>query len=138
VYYGGNPWYLTTLAVAEQLYDALIVWKQQRSLAVTPTSLAFFQTLVPSAEVGTYAAGTSAYAALTGAVKSYADGFVGVVAKYTPASGALAEQYGRGDGKPLSAADLTWSYASALTAFQARSGLVPASWGAKGLKCGGA
>jgi glucoamylase len=29
--------------------------------------------------------------------------------------------------------DLTWSYASAITAFQARNGTVPASWGASGL-----
>lgn len=33
----------------------------------------------------------------------------------------------------MSAADLTWSYASALTAFQARDGFVGASWGAAGL-----
>jgi glucoamylase len=30
--------------------------------------------------------------------------------------------------------DLTWSYASALTAFAARNGTVPASWGASGLQ----
>ena len=54
-------------------------------------------------------------------------------AKYTPKDGSLAEQYHRDDGRPLSAADLTWSYASALTAFAARNGTFPRSWGAKGL-----
>lgn len=54
-------------------------------------------------------------------------------AKYTPSNGGLAEQFSKNNGAPLSAVDLTWSYASALTAFQARSGLVSASWGAKGL-----
>ncbi|KAJ3509159.1 hypothetical protein NLJ89_g5372 [Agrocybe chaxingu] len=31
-YYGGNPWYLTTTAVSEQLYNALTVWEQQGTL----------------------------------------------------------------------------------------------------------
>jgi glucoamylase len=124
---------LTTLAVAEQLYDALTVWKKQGSLNVTATSLPFFQNIVPSAAVGTYASTTTTYTTLTNAVKTYADSFVAVVAKYTPADGSLAEQYTRGAGTPTSAADLTWSYASLLTAVGARNGFVPASWGAKGL-----
>ncbi|ESK93679.1 glucoamylase [Moniliophthora roreri MCA 2997] len=132
-YYGGNPWYLTTLAVAEQLYDALYVWNQQKSLDVTATSLPFFQIFSPSVTTGTYASTSSTYTTLTTAIKSWADGFISVVAKYTPSNGALAEQYNRATGVPLSASDLTWSYASALTAFGARAGQVPASWGAKGL-----
>lgn len=50
--------------------------------------------------------------------------------KYTPSSGALAEQFSRNDGTPLSAADLTWSYAALLTAAARRSAVVPASWDA--------
>jgi hypothetical protein len=50
--------------------------------------------------------------------------------KYTPSSGALAEQYNRADGTPLSAVDLTWSYAAFLTAYNARANVIPASWGA--------
>ncbi|KAI9059251.1 carbohydrate-binding module family 20 protein [Trametes sanguinea] len=85
-YMGGNPWYLTTSAVAEQLYDALYVWDQLGGL------------------------------------------------NYTPADGGLAEQFSRSDGTPLSAVDLTWSYAAALTAFAARDGKTYGSWGAAGLK----
>ena len=55
------------------------------------------------------------------------------MAQYTPSNGGLAEQYSRNDGTPTSAVDLTWSYAAALTAFAARDGFVPASWGAAGL-----
>ncbi|KAG5645422.1 hypothetical protein DXG03_006246 [Asterophora parasitica] len=132
-YYGGNPWYLTTLAVAEQLYDALIVWKAQGSLIVTALSQPFFANLSPGVAVGTYASTTSTFTTLTTAVKTYADSFVAVVAKYTPANGALAEQYTRNSGAPTSAADLTWSYAALLTAVGARKGVVPKSWGAAGL-----
>ncbi|KAF5382462.1 hypothetical protein D9615_002737 [Tricholomella constricta] len=134
VYYGGNPWYLTTSAVAEQLYDALIVWNAQKSLTVTDISSAFFKQFLPSVTPGTYASTTSTYTTLVNAIKAHADDFIAVNAKYTPADGSLAEQYNRENGVPLSAKHLTWSYASTLTAFAARKGTVAASWGAKSLK----
>ena len=128
-----QPWYLSTFAVAEQLYDALIVWEQQQKIDVTATSLAFFRQFIPSLDIGSYASSTSTYSNLTTSVKTFADGFVIINAKYTPSDGGLAEQYTRANGSPLSARDLTWSYASALTAFAARDGFIPPSWGASGL-----
>ncbi|KAG5727146.1 Glucoamylase [Termitomyces sp. T112] len=74
------------------------------------------------------------YTILVNAIKQHADDFLAVNAKYTPADGSLSEQYNRETGVPLSAKHLTWSYASALTAFAARGGRVLPSWGAKGLK----
>ncbi|CAI7654003.1 unnamed protein product [Penicillium manginii] len=129
-YQGGNPWYLATLAAAEQLYDALYQWKQQGSLTITQTSLPFFQDLDSTARVGNYSSSSSTYTSLTGAVQTYADGFFSVVQQYTPSNGSLAEQFTRDDGAPISARDLTWSYAAFLTASDRRSGIVPASWGA--------
>nr|BAU78332.1 glucoamylase2 [Pholiota microspora] len=133
VYFNGNPWYLTTAAVAEQLYDALIVWKQQGSLTITSTSLSFFEQFSSPATTGTFTSSSSTFTALISAIQTYADGFLAINAKFTPANGGLAEQFDKNTGTPLSAVDLTWSYASALTVFSARRGLVPASWGAKGL-----
>ncbi|KAJ6508344.1 glucoamylase [Mycena sanguinolenta] len=132
-YMGGNPWNLATFAVAEQLYDALIVWEAQGELNVTSTSLAFFQQFLPSVAVGTYTSSTSTFTTLTAAVKTFADGFIGVVAEFTPAGGGLAEQFSRSNGAPVSAVDLTWSYAAALTAFSARAGVTSPGWGAAGL-----
>jgi len=132
-YMGGNPWYLTTLAVAEQLYDSLIVWEQQGSITITATSQPFFVLFSPGIATGTISSSSSTFNSLTTAVKNYADSFVGVVARFTPSGGGLAEQYSRSNGAPVSAVDLTWSYAALLTAFGARNGVVPASWGAKGL-----
>ncbi|KAH6911528.1 glucoamylase [Coprinopsis sp. MPI-PUGE-AT-0042] len=133
VYYGGQPWYLTTAAASEQLYFALQTWDRVGSIQITSLSLPFFRQIYPSAAVGTYAKSSSTYTALINAVRAYADGFLAVVAKYTPADGALAEQYHRQTGLPLSAKDLTWSYSSILTANVARSGVAPRSWGAAGL-----
>jgi len=110
------------------------VWSAQGSLQVTSTSLAFFRQFSPSVTPGTYASSSSTFTTLTTAIKTFADGFLVMNAKYTPSNGALAEQYSKNDGHPLSAVDLTWSYASALTAFDARKGTIPASWGAMGLK----
>ncbi|KAJ7451616.1 glucoamylase [Mycena latifolia] len=123
-YMGGNPWYLTTAAVAEQLYDALIVWEEQGYLNVSTISYSFFKQFLPSVSVGYYEASTSTFKTLTSRVKKFADEFLAIHAKFT---------YDRKTGAPLSAVDLTWSYAAALTAFSARAGKKPASWGAAGL-----
>ena len=120
--------------MAEQLYDALIVWRAESCLTVTNISLAFFQQFLPLLAVGTYSSSSTTYTTLINAVKNYADGFLVINAKYTPADGSMAEQFSRKDGTPLSAAHLTWSYASTLSAFAARNGSVSPSWGAKGLK----
>ena len=132
VYYGGNPWYLCTLAAAEQLYDAVYTWNKLGSITITSTSLAFFQDIYPSATTGTYSSSSSTFSDIISAVTTYADSFTSNVETYTPNNGSLSEEYGRSSGLPLSAYDLTWSYASLLTANQARNADMPASWGASG------
>ncbi|KAF2267267.1 1, 4-alpha-D-glucan glucohydrolase [Lojkania enalia] len=139
VYYGGNPWYLTTLAVSEQLYDAIQQWSTVRSLTITDVDLAFWKSIYPSAKAGTYKPRDRQWNKLLDSVLEYADGFVNIALKYTPASGALAEQYSRENGTAVSARDLTWSYASFVTMRSARLSAtsnypqVP-SWGAQTIK----
>ncbi|KAL1965696.1 hypothetical protein VTN77DRAFT_5196 [Rasamsonia byssochlamydoides] len=130
IYYDGNPWYLCTLAVAEQLYDALYQWEKQGSLTITSTSLNFFRDFDPSVNTGTYPSSSSTYSSLTNAIKTYADGFVSIVQKYTPDNGALSEQFSKVNGSQTSAVDLTWSYAAFLTAASRRNGTMGPSWGA--------
>jgi len=135
VYYNGNPWYLCTLAVAEQLYRAVHTWDALNSgITVTAISLPFFKQSLPSLTgPTTIAAGSDDYTTITNSIKTLADGFVAIVAKYTPTDGGLSEQFAKDTGVPLSAVDLTWSYASALTAFDARANVPVESWGAEGL-----
>ncbi|KAK2805315.1 hypothetical protein FQN50_006216 [Emmonsiellopsis sp. PD_5] len=128
VYYGGNPWYLCTFAAAEQLYDALYQWNRIGSISVTDVSLAFFKDILPSATVGTYGSSSETFKSIVSAVRAYADGYLAVAQKYTPDSGVLAEQYSRDNGTPVSAADLTWSYASFLTVIARRNSAIPAPW----------
>ena len=117
------------MAAAEQLYDALYQWNKRGSLSITQTSLAFFSDLDSAAAIGEYEISSPTYLNLTKAVRSYADSFIAIVQKYTPADGSLAEQFGRDSGLPVSAAHLTWSYAAFLTAISRRDGIVPNSWG---------
>jgi glucoamylase len=124
---------LATLAVAEQLYDSLIVWKKQGSITVTALSQPFFSLFSSGISTGTFSSSSSTFNTLITGVQNYADSFVNVVATHTPSGGGLSEQYSRDNGTPLSAVDLTWSYASLLTAYDAKNGVVPASWGASGL-----
>ncbi|KOS23231.1 Glucoamylase [Escovopsis weberi] len=128
VYYNGNPWYLATLAAAEQLYDAVYTWNLAGSITVTPLSLPFFQDLVPGIATGQFLSSSATFKTIVAAVTAYADGFVDVVAAYTPADGSLAEQFDKNTGVPLSAKNLTWSYASFLTAVDRRAGIIPAGW----------
>lgn len=120
---------MNTLAAAEQLYDALYTWNRIGSITITSVSLAFWTDIYSSAAVGTYASGTSTYTALYNAVKNYADGYMNVVATRAQSNGSLSEQFDRNTGTPLSAYDLTWSYAAFLTAAARRAGVVPYSWG---------
>jgi glucoamylase len=65
------------------------------------------------------------------AVTAYADSFVAIVEQYTPANQSLAEQFNRDTGVPLSAGDLTWSYAAFITMAQRRTAQFPTSWNSR-------
>lgn len=128
VYYGGNPWYITTLAAAEVLYDAIAQFRKNESLTIDETSLDFFSDLYPNATVGSYSGDD--LDDILDAVMTYADGFVEVVQKYTPENGTLNEQINATTGEPLSAIALTWSFAAFVTMAERRDAQFPPSWGA--------
>ncbi|KAI0008020.1 1, 4-alpha-D-glucan glucohydrolase [Xylariaceae sp. FL0662B] len=131
VYYDGNPWYLITSGAAEYLYDAIARWESQGSLEIDNTSLAFFRDIYPEARTGTYSINGSGveFSQIMTAVADYADSFVQVVQKYTLENGSLSEQFNKNQpGNPLSAYDLTWSYAAFVTMAQRRAREFPGGW----------
>jgi glucoamylase len=133
VYMGGNPWYLITTAAAEFLYDVVAQLRARHNVIVDEISLPFYKELYPSIKIGQLNSGNanSPFSHLMDAITAYADSFVAVAQKYTPASGALAEQFNRTNGTPMSARDLTWSYAAFVTMSQRRAGQYPATWGTR-------
>ncbi|CAI4211603.1 unnamed protein product [Parascedosporium putredinis] len=122
------PWYLATLAAAEQMYDALYVWQQDGRMDVTETSLPFFRDFSPALGTGTYLNNSAEFGIIMNAVTHYADGFLQIVADHVHPNGSIAEQFTRDEGTPTSARDLTWSYGALLSAIARRDKQMPREW----------
>ncbi|GAA5937439.1 hypothetical protein JCM10213_007235 [Rhodosporidiobolus nylandii] len=109
VYYGGNPWYLTTLAAAEQLYRAVIAWEKNGKIVVNGDAKFWGALLERQVSEGSYERRTEGtFEAMVNAAKGFADGLLDIARQYTPSSGQLDEQFDRNTGEGKSARDLTW------------------------------
>lgn len=123
---GGNPWYLTTAAVAQYFWTASAEYSDAGSIAVTNTSQSFFDYFAPSANLTTgetYSSGSAEFDAVIDSLNGWGDAFMRTAKFYTPADGSLAEEYNRNTGLPQGCEDLTWSYASIITAAIQRASL---------------
>jgi glucoamylase len=120
-YFGGNPWVLATTAMAEYYFTASADLKSSPEIHVNQTNLDFYRSVVsPQVNVGTYSAGSFEYDRIVQALKLRGEQYLARLRDHVPAQGHLAEQMSRENGYMMSAADLTWSYASFLTALRAR------------------
>ncbi len=97
VYYNGNPWFLTTLAQAEVLY------KMAKAAALSAKPLKKVQSLFDQGDL-----------------------VMKRVQFHVPSDLHLTEQFDKTSGFCLGATDLTWSYASFLTALHAREAALAA------------
>lgn len=121
---GGNPWYLCTAAFAQFMYTASSEYTSAGSVAVTSISKPFFDYFAPEAGLKsgqTYKAGSKQFTNTIASLNGWGDAFMRRVKYHTPANGHLHEEINRNTGVPQGAADLTWSYASVLTAANARA-----------------
>jgi len=128
--HGGNPWYVTTLAAAEQLYLARRQWQDLQQLRIDETSLPFFRDLLPTISIGTYHNRSDAaiFHSVLSAVQNYADSYMALVQIYMPTDGGLPEQFDRNNGTAVSASNFTWSHAAFYTAANARVGVRVSVW----------
>jgi glucoamylase len=101
-YYGGNPWYLATLAAAEFYFKLAIALLSGAPLAEADENARFRERLGGK---------SPANAAL-----ERGDTFMRTVQAYTPPSRDLSEQFDRVTGAQTSAKHLAWSYAAFITA----------------------
>jgi glucoamylase len=111
MYFGGNPWYLATLAAAEFYFKLAMVLRSGGEMAVTDDN-ARFRLLLGAAG----GAGDSPAAAAF----ERGERFMGTVQAYTPPTGDLSEQFDRTTGAQTSAKRLAWSYAAFITAAASR------------------
>ena len=121
---GGNPWYLCTAALAQFMYSASAEYTTNGLFSASKTSLPFFDYFAPSAGIKTgeaYPSSGKEFKAVINALNGWGDAFMRTIMYYTPKNGHLHEEINRNTGVPQGAADLTWSYASVLTAAFARA-----------------
>jgi len=110
-YAGGNPWVLLSAALAEVLYRGAA---EVHSAGLEQAAYSLWQPLLGLPQ--TFDAPTTA-----AAMASAADGVLLRIRAHVKDSGFhLTEQLDRNDGTPMSAKDLTWSYATVLKAMHAR------------------
>ena len=125
-YFGGNPWVLTTAAFAELHYRVSTLLRRQKSYRVTRRNHQFLASALsseerPSLRVGMDIGNESALKALLlERLRQKGDTFLERVRLHAHSDGGLAEQIDRETGFMISAADLTWSYASVLQAARHR------------------
>ncbi len=123
----GNPWVLSTMAFAENLYKAADSFSRHGKIIVTPLNAALFNSAIQRTNFVqrfrsgmTLIAGDEAFDNLLQGLALEADSFVLRVKTHANSDGSLSEQMDRYSGFMTSAADLTWNYASILTAADAR------------------
>jgi glucoamylase len=125
----GNPWFINTAAMAELCYRAAISWAKAGKVPVTPLNIEFLKSAVASeGSMVTLAVGDLVprddprFRRLINALCELGDGYLRRIQRHCDqTTGSLSEELNRDTGIMQGAADLTWSYAAVLTAFQQRA-----------------
>ncbi len=111
-YYGGNPWYLATLAAAEFYFKLAFALLSGAEMPAASENERFRRRLIAD---GAQESPGFAKAAFERGVT-----FMRTVQAYTSPSGDLSEQFDRTTGAQTSAKHLAWSYAAFITAAASR------------------
>jgi glucoamylase len=117
-YYGGNPWILTTAAMAEHAFRLRIA-KASHPIVLHDVNFAFWSGLAPQLHLtpgSIVQPGSPDHQALMAALMARGEAYLTRVRRHMPADGRLDEQWDRHSGYQTSARDLTWSHASMITA----------------------
>ncbi|WP_238578582.1 glycoside hydrolase family 15 protein, partial [Inquilinus limosus] len=118
-YFGGGAWYIATLAAAEFHYRLAAALAGGVEFVLTADNRGFVARALgsePDSLDGQR---------LAAAFRDRGDAFLATVQAFTPADGALSEQFDRETGAQTSAKHLGWSYAGFITAVRARRRIAP-------------
>ena len=115
-YYGGNPWILTTAAMAEHAFR-LVVALRHKDIELNETNGVFWHAVAPGLPMRSrIIAGSAEHTQVLAGLQQRGEGYLARVSRHMPEDGRLDEQWDRTTGFQASARDLTWSYASLVTA----------------------
>lgn len=125
VFTGGHAWYLTTHAFAELDCKLSEKLRSAGTLVVTERSAGFYsRALGRTLRAGTTLQnGDPDFATLLDALKRQGLSYLERSRSFASGEGSFAEQVDTNSGAPRGAPDLSWSYASFLSAFRACSAL---------------
>jgi len=112
-YYSGGAYFFATLAAGEFYFKLALALRCGAKLAMTEENKRFRQRL------GIKESMTEGQIAEL--ARQRGDAFMRTVQAFTPADGALSEQFDRATGAAISAKDLSWSYAAFITAASSRA-----------------
>lgn len=124
---GGNPWFLGNAAFAELYYRAALEWKDKKVIVVTKLNQDLLTSLLKphSVKIGEKILLTDPrFKDILKASLELGDSYLRQIQVHEKDGGHLNEEFHRETGKPTGAEDLSWSYASVLTADAARTQLV--------------
>ncbi|ODN70261.1 glycoside hydrolase family 15 protein [Methylobrevis pamukkalensis] len=113
-YFGGNPWFPTSFALAEFHYALAKRLRDGAALPETGTNLAFRRGLFGDTATGDAAA----------ALAARGDAVLAATLAHAGPDGEMSEQIDRTTGAQLSARQLTWSHAALLSVARARAQLI--------------
>lgn len=116
----GNPWILATNAFAEFYYRLENVYQAKGEISINPTNRAFFADLGFDVALGTLRRGERLFDQIVKRLSQEGDEYLNRVKFHSDSDGQMAEQMNRWSGYLQGARDLTWSYASFLTALRVR------------------
>ena len=123
----GNPWVLATNAFAEYCYTVATTYKNLKEVQVTELGLPFLRSMAPGVVLRageTVSASDPRFSALLAGLRKSGDAFMRRTRLHAHADGSLSEQINRENGYMQGARDLTWSYASFITAALSREQLL--------------
>jgi glucoamylase len=118
----GNPWFITTQAMAELCYRASIDMKRRGRFTVSQLNLPFLKSLglkddLESALGRVLESKDDLFQQIQSGLARYGDEYMKRALHHVnQQNGSMSEQFNRATGKMQGAYDLTWSYASFLTA----------------------
>ena len=124
-YYDGNPWYVLTSAYAELYFRLAKEFSEgEMPFLVKQENRAFFEAaLGRKLKLGQNLRAPAVADELAAAFSAKGDGFLATMMETINRDGMMPEQFSKDDGRAVSAADLTWSYAAFLSAVLARGGV---------------
>lgn len=117
----GNPWFVCTVGLAEYYYRLISLYRNKGSVTVNTLNLVFFNFLgIWNVEPdNTYGSETPQFETIVNTLSVRGDEILRRV-QYHSMDGAMSEQFNRIYGFMQGATNVTWTYASLLSANRAR------------------